>query len=326
MISIYFPTQQPVNLRFAFSPLLETATAYHLLRHPFRPGIYDAWAEEVQRALYGVELPFMDAVILPRYYVADFLTLPPPAPRTDFEAELANMLATPAEFVQDNIRYAIEVGGESEARDYFLAYPSEALHCLVDELRLFWQRAIAHYWSRMLSVLENDVLYRARMLAIEGAESVINHLHPIAHYEPGVVKLDKQHRSKYSLEFHSDSTTLALVPSAFITSSLRWQVYPVSQPMLNYPMRGGGLWYSAPPQTNEALEITLGEGRARVFIALRDAASTGELARQLHLTAGAVSQHLGLLKRAGLIESHRSGHHVFHRLSERGEKLIALFA
>src|SRR5262245_32531553 len=119
MISIYFPTQQPLNLRFSFSPLLEVATVYHLLRHPFRPGAYDAWADEVQRALYGIHLPFMDAVILPRYYVADFLTTPPPAPRTDFEADLTGVLATPHELVRDNVTYAIDIAGESDVRNYF---------------------------------------------------------------------------------------------------------------------------------------------------------------------------------------------------------------
>lgn len=325
MISIHFPARHLMNLRFAFSPLLETSVSYHLLRHPEHNVLYSTWVDDTRRALHGIELPYMDAVILARHYTADFLTPPPPSPRTNFEEEMATVLATPHEIVRQNVQYIIDLEGSSEVRDFFLAYPGDALYCLVEELRLYWKRAVAPYWPRIQAVLENDVLYRARTLATEGIESVIKTLHPIADYQPGVVTLDKHYKNKDLTEYFTDSSTLALVPSVFSFSHIYWQLDPAWQPMLMYPTRGTGLWYSSPPDTSDALEVTLGEGRAKVFLALRDPASTGELAGKLHFTSGAVSQHLALLRRAGLIESFRSGHHVFHRLSERGEKMLALF-
>ncbi len=45
----------------------------------------------------------------------------------------------------------------------------------------------------------------------------------------------------------------------------------------------------------------------------------------LGLTAGAVSQHLGRLKEAGLVEPLRQGRRVFYRLTSRGEQLVGLF-
>jgi DNA-binding transcriptional ArsR family regulator len=71
--------------------------------------------------------------------------------------------------------------------------------------------------------------------------------------------------------------------------------------------------------------LTLGAGKARLILALDSPLSTGELAHKLAVTAGAVSQQLGKLHQAGLVESHRSGKHVFYRLSERGHKLVDLF-
>jgi DNA-binding transcriptional ArsR family regulator len=63
-----------------------------------------------------------------------------------------------------------------------------------------------------------------------------------------------------------------------------------------------------------------------VLLALREPENTVALARALHLTESAVSQHLKRLTSAGLVESRRSGHRVYYRLSARGSKLISLFA
>jgi DNA-binding MarR family transcriptional regulator len=96
--------------------------------------------------------------------------------------------------------------------------------------------------------------------------------------------------------------------------------------MLIYPARGVGLWQhgsASPP--DEALQLTLGASRARLLQSLAEPAHTNDLAHRLCLTAGAVSQQLGRLSRAGLIESYRSGSKVYYRLSSRGERLLDVF-
>jgi biotin operon repressor len=328
MIHIHFANHTHIHVRFAFSPLLETTLSYHRLQYPRQDAVYAQWLDETRQALHGMEFAFMDALILPRYYMADFLTPTPTAPRTDFEAELQSVLATPPDVVRESVRQAIEFDGTSEIREYFLAYPSEALYCLVEEMRAYWQRTLSLYWSRLLPVLENDVLYRARVLAIEGTESVLHSLDKRVLYAPGVLTLDKHYKGSGACDDYVAQTTnnlLYLIPSAFSFNSLSWQITEPWHPALYYGTRGTGLWHSAPPPNNAALEITLGEARARIFMALSDPTSTSELARKLHLTDGAVSQHLTLLRQAGLIESQRSGYRVYHRLSQRGTQLMALF-
>lgn len=73
------------------------------------------------------------------------------------------------------------------------------------------------------------------------------------------------------------------------------------------------------------LEITLGTSRAQILIALQSPLNTGELANKLTLSAGAVSQHLKNLQQAGLIKSTRNGKNVYHRLTRRSRRLLALF-
>ncbi len=95
--------------------------------------------------------------------------------------------------------------------------------------------------------------------------------------------------------------------------------------MLAYAIRGAGLWATTRQPSNRSLELALGTGRARVLQNLRKPASTGELAHKLGVSAGAISQHLGRLTQAGLVEPHRSGKRVFHFLTRRGQDLLDLF-
>ncbi|MER6798846.1 ArsR/SmtB family transcription factor, partial [Amycolatopsis mediterranei] len=52
-------------------------------------------------------------------------------------------------------------------------------------------------------------------------------------------------------------------------------------------------------------------------------ASTAELARRTGLSAGAVSQHLGVLKAAALVNRHRAGRHVLYVRTSLAESLVA---
>jgi len=95
--------------------------------------------------------------------------------------------------------------------------------------------------------------------------------------------------------------------------------------MIIYRARGLGLWQQEEPDRNPSLEIALGAGRARVLQLLTTPANTGEIARKLHITAGAASQHLSRLNDAGLVEPYRSGRRVYYHLTDRGAQLLLLF-
>ena len=73
----------------------------------------------------------------------------------------------------------------------------------------------------------------------------------------------------------------------------------------------------------EAVDELLGPARARLLIALRSPATTTALARRLGVTPGAVSQHLAVLHRAGLVDRQRSGRTVLYQASELGLALLA---
>lgn len=334
MIAINLTPTDITEMRFAFSPLLETVVSFHMLTNPkSHTAQYMSWIDEALRALHDVDLPLMSALIKGCPYIPDFLTPTPTAPGVDFDEELKRMRAIPREIVVDNLQEAILINGDSELLRWSLAHQDEMMSQLIAELNLYWSRTLDHHWSRMTAILENDVLYRARQLAISGASNVINGLHPTLTYHDGTLTINKKwdhHKKKCYPDgyvFDIAGQGIHMIPVIFAFPKLYWQIEGGFQPMLMYAARGTGLWhYATLDDPEEALQITLGVGRARVLYALETPRSTGELAHLLDITAGAVSQHLSKLDQAGLVESSRSGKRVFYRLSQRGQKLIKLFA
>lgn len=336
MISLEVQPQDLANLRFAFSPLVELSMSYKQYRSG-NLGMLAPWGAEVSRALHGIELPYMDAVILPRHYLADFVTPTPNTNEFDIEQQFENMRATPVDLIRKNLTYLIVVDGETEARRHFLTAPYEALDCLIDEMRLYWSVALARHWPRIVSVLESDILFRARDLATEGIETLFRNISPIVSYKDAQIRLDKMYldcnyvvgkplmHDNYSVSL--EGRGLQLVPVLLGCSGLSWQVQPEWAPMIVYPARGAGLWYNATqPDPEQSLQLLLGAGRARLLVALQTPSHTTELAQRLNVTSGAVSQHLSKLNEAGLVDSHRSSHKVYYRLTNRGQQLLNLFA
>ena len=80
------------------------------------------------------------------------------------------------------------------------------------------------------------------------------------------------------------------------------------QPALIYtPVGIGELWAPSPPPDPAALAALLGRRRAAVLVALARPQGTGSLAAALALPASSVSEHVGILRRAGLACSVRDG-------------------
>ena len=285
-----------MKVRFAYSPLLELVASYRHLTNTKNQARYWRWLEEVRPSLNGIEFPYLDALLTNGAYVPDFVTPTPMSSHVTLEGELQRIQDIPADIIRKNIHTLIQFGADSATLHHFLAYPQDALFCLMEEIRLYWKFALAHHWPRMITVVEGDVLYRARQLALEGSAALFGGLYPKAQvqmelFESRITKPNFQSQAQYEL----GGEGLYLVPSIFNTSVM-WQIEAEWQPMLIYSPRGTGLWWEAPsPVPDQSLEIALGEGRARVLRLLLTPSNTGEIAQRLHMTAGAASQHLSRL-------------------------------
>lgn len=326
MITLKLTPADVEQVRFAFSPLIELVTSYKLLRTPERQPGYESWIAATRRAFDRIDFPYMNATILAHHYIVDFLTPTPPKTIVRFEDEIDRLRETSDETIRKNIAFAIQIAGNNPVRQAFLDHTRESLECLIEELRFYWQQALEPHWSQLAMLLESDVLFRGRALALSGIHAMFDGLDNRFDYHQGEIHIRKDHKPHYSATYQLKGEGIQLVPSMFTTCGGLWQVVPEYLPMLVYKMRGVGLWQPGTTgEPGEALQITLGASRARLLQSLAEPAHTNDLAQRLSLTAGAVSQQLGRLSRAGLIESYRSGSKVYYRLSSRGERLLDVF-
>lgn len=326
MITLQLSPSDIERVRFSYSPLIEVVSSFKLLQTPDIQAGYERWVTETRRKFAHIDFPYMHATILPHRYIVDFLTPTPTKPMINFEDEIDRVREASDDLIRKNVEFAAAVGGMTPTRALFLEHPRESLECLIEEVRFYWQQAIEPYWPQLATLLENDLLYRARALALYGIDAMFTDLSDRLEYRRGAILIHKDNKPHYPASFELEGAGVQLVPSAFAVCGGMWQVVPEYTPMLIYQTRGLGLWRdtSATP-SDEALQLTLGTSRARLLQALAEPAHTNDLAQRLSLTAGAVSQQLGRLSQAGLIESYRSGSKVFHRLSNRGERLMDVF-
>lgn len=325
MIHLLMTQDDLLNLRFSYSPLFELITSYRLLHCPHYAPTYERWVNETHSILHEVDLPYMEDILLCWSYVPDFLTQTPLKRNLTLEDELAQVFDTPPDVIRADMEALVSEFDTSIIRQLMLMYPKETLLCLLDELRLYWQLVLEAHWSQITHILEGDMLHHGRVMALDGAQTMLDNLTQKTMYCADTQALQLKKENKH-LVHQLRGQGLQLLPGMFtMPEHAMWMINPRYRPLVLYDARGAGMWKQSLPESNPSLELALGAGRARVLVALIMPRNTGELARLLEISAGAVSQHLSRLNQAGLVTSRRVGKRVFYQLTDRGENLIALF-
>jgi DNA-binding transcriptional ArsR family regulator len=317
MIAYRFGRDDLLRTRFAISPLFELAASVRVLRDPGAHSVHLPWVREARARLAGCDYALLDALHPAGPYSPDFVAPPPRTPLPDVAEELRRVRATPPE------RVRLELGWTFEGREVpavarpLLDDPAAELDRLVDLMADYWARAIAPWWGEVRAVLEADIRQRARHLAGGGALELFAGLHADVRWSDGALLVDR----RVDAEVELAGRGLQLVPAAFGWPRVGAMFDPPWQPALIYPPRGvGDLW--APERDDpEALADLLGRRRARILAALREEATTTDLARRLAASPAGVSEHLGVLRRAGLVRARRDGRAVLYSRTAAGELL-----
>jgi len=321
MIVYRFAHDDLLRTRFAISPLLEAMTSVAALRDPAASSLHLPWvrtARERVAAPPALDLRMLEALVPRAAYVPDFASPPPETPLPDVAAEIERVRATPPRQVRREIALAYEGRPLPAALRALVDQPRRGLRELADLLAAYWERAIAPVWEEVLAVLEDDIAHRARALTAGGPIAVFGDLHPDVGWRGDALVIDRP----YAVEVELGGRGLQLVPSAFFWPSVGAMTEPPWQPSVIYPPRGAGsLW--APPRADDgALAALIGGRRAAVLAALDREASTTALARRLAAPPASVSEHLGVLRRAGLARSRRQGREVLYARTAAGDALL----
>ncbi|WP_067463388.1 ArsR/SmtB family transcription factor [Actinomadura macra] len=326
MIELVFAPDDVARVRFAFSPLWEMVRSLRVLADPSGHALHLPWVHAVQPRLRGLDIGPLRELVPSWGYIPDFLTPPPSTPLPDLGAELATVRATPPEVVAGELRWTERGNRAGPVRLAMADDPERTLETIADLLEGYWAAVVEPFWPRVRDLLEGDVLRRTRALAAHGAEGVFADLHEAVAWRAGTLSIDR------SWEFHGElaGQGLLLVPSVFVWPDVSVMLPPY-QAMLSYPPTGvATLWEAGGPsapdkgRAPDALAALIGRRRAELLTALATPASTTELARRMGVTAGAVSQHLGVLRACGLVTGHRLGRRVLYVRTPEGDLFSAI--
>jgi len=322
--------------RFAISPLSETVRAVQLLGDREMPAVNAPWVQWARSELgwRPLRLPGLWPLIvngLPTF--PEFLVPAPESRMPELGAELARLRATPAEAVRASLHRVWEGHPWPESARELAARPRESLAEIAAEIDECYHRLIAPHWERMRPVLEADIAYRAGLLAGGGARSLFSDLHPDLHWSGGTLTLTDTDQGPSPFKITLGPDGVVIIPSIFNWPQVSPSRATSTQTIMLYPARGaatvweGGAWADSASageggDREEAAEALLGAPRVRLLAALRSPATTTALARRIGVTPSAVSQHLAVLHRGGLVDKRRSGRTVLYQTTALGLALL----
>jgi DNA-binding transcriptional ArsR family regulator len=295
------------GVRFAVSPVAEMVLSLRALRDPGRFPLQLGWVRAVQPQLDGLDWSVVRWLVNDTMGSPDFLTPRPTSPLTQIGDELEIIAAV------DRGTFERQLTAVNQQLPDELA-GSDGVTKVVDALREYWDAVMAPYWPRMRTILSADISYRGHVLTQHGTGAMLNGLGPAITYDDGLLKVDRV--SDPSRTEKVDGRGLVLQPTLFGPHA----VIPFdigAEPLLGYPPRGqANLWSVVEPPSQKDLAQLIGTPRAHILSLLTHPRTTTDLAGELKVTPSAVSQHLQLLRRTGLVEPQRTGKQVLYRPTE----------
>jgi DNA-binding transcriptional ArsR family regulator len=288
-------------------PLAEAVFSLDALRRPGRDLVIDGWRERLSVEVRVDRSSRRLAELLPRTSAVDLVALGGPAPTLEAAVDVLDLG---------------HLGGGESARDDVAA-----------ALRRWFRLAIAPYWTGIRSVLEAERRRLARLAGERGVGALLASLHPSMRWQAPVLHIHAGTTADH--DCYLDGRGLTIVPSLFcpvghpICRDLTREAAPLVlyYPAVADPYVARTVWSTGVRGSDASLVALLGRTRARVLQALGDgegdaACSTSELAARADVAVSSASEHVTVLRRAGLVESRRHRSTVFHRLTGLGIALL----
>lgn len=304
------------------SPLAITALSVYQLHIRADSTHLEMWRRSVRAGLGGAGRSPFGELAPGRPYDPVPRFLRPPVGSSCLDEELEHILATPARVMREDLAYVAQHRPlPSWARDLADADRETAVR-FAASVRAYHEVAVAPYWRSLTLLLAADRAERTRQLEAGGIERLLETIVPHARWRPPVLELpspDEDHDHDY----HLGGRGLVIAPGAFTSYA------PCDpgdeQPTLYYRLPDGP---GTPGFVDRlggpygGLAALLGHSRAAVLEVVADGASTGQLARRTGLSAASASEHTGVLRRAGLVATRRTGRTTHHTLTPLGARLL----
>ncbi|WP_427922769.1 helix-turn-helix domain-containing protein [Streptomyces sp. cg40] len=329
MLRVHFTDKDlaRVEVATAVDPLWETVLGMQQLTgYGHVPPVFRAWWRQARavlsiRQLSG-SLRLLRAIAPADSYFPDFLT--PAAAADGLRSGLEAVRETPPHRLGLELRLLARLRHPRDAPPPWLrdlaSGDRDRLGEVVDALRAVHDAVVAPEWTDVGATVEAERAARARVLRDDGVHRLLATLGPGMYWRPPVL------HAEYPVDrdLRLGGRGLRLVPSYFCWRKPVTLADENLRPVLVCPVVHESVWAAAVRHERrpQALAALLGRTRAQVLTALDKAATTGELARLLGVSAASASQHAHALADAGLVRSHRMDTRVLHTLTPLGRALL----
>ncbi|SDS74430.1 ArsR/SmtB family transcription factor [Microlunatus soli] len=183
-------------------------------------------------------------------------------------------------------------------------------------MRSAFTAVVKPYWDDVRANHHAELIRQGRLIASQGIGSMLTTAIAGSRWCGDWLLID----TPYERTVRLGGRGLALTPVAF------WSGPPL---IGGFPDRPVVLAYAAPAtlsirvgSQSDPLAAILGSTRAAVLRLLATDHTTGDVARDLGVSAATASEHTSALRAARLITSRRDGKTVVHRVAELGRELI----
>ncbi|MET0417704.1 MAG: transcriptional regulator [Actinoplanes sp.] len=248
-------------------------------------------------------------------YFPDFLT--PAEARSGFPAGLEAIREMPRENLMRDISHAAKTRHMPAWAHGLAQGDSDVLSDLVRALELVHGAIVRPVWDEVEALVGAERALRGKTLLDKGVEGMLDSLRPVLRWDRPVLSADYP----CPLDIHLDGRGLLLIPSYFCWGKPVALADPALPPVVVYPVEHPPDWLSGARPA--ALQALLGRTRAAVLAALTSASTSTELGLRLGISTASVSEHVTVLRNAGLVVSRRSGRTVLHVLTPLAHDVLA---
>ncbi|MGH3377678.1 MAG: hypothetical protein ACRDP6_23395 [Actinoallomurus sp.] len=318
MLRILFTANDLASTRFLAepAPMLEIKFAARGLRR----GIRAPWGERWRySALAAVPRSARPAVRQIGGHFSWALS-PNAVISTNFDEGLETALGFGPQQVREELAlfYSAPNSGLPLLSRYAIEGDRDAGRVILHGARTTFTAAMQPYWTDVRANHHSELAQHGRLLANRGVRAALTTVLPGASWRGNCLRIDSPQDRTVRL----GGRGLVITPTAFWTGPPLVGELPDQPVLLAYP--APAVLSIRVGTESDSLAAILGATRAAVLRLLFTEHTTGDVARQLGISAASASEHSAALRAARLISSRRDGKAVIHRATVLGLDLINL--
>lgn len=321
MLRVYFTAEDLARVRVASGPdfLWEISNSVQTLQRRDGARVFGEWRRWARPRLSD-SCRLLSPLLPPHGCSPDFLT-PTHGEGETLQAAVDTLVRTPLPRLRTDLTRVAASRRLPGWTDSLARGDGAALRELGNALHTYHLEALAPFWPRVHAQIDADRIVRLHSLLDGGTDGLLAGLGPQLRWLPPVLEVEYP----VDQELRLDGRGITLQPSFFCWPTPVTLADGELPPVLVYPIDHATDWIHATPSDRPddgALGPLVGHTRAAVLKAVRTGASTVELARLLAVTHPAISQHVKVLRAAGLVTTVRSSGRSLHVATAEGRALL----